>query len=222
MSENLTVALLIYPGFTSLDVVGPYEILHMLPGAETFFVAEKPGPVTNDGGSLTLVASRSLDEVPSADVVVVGGGVEGTLAAAQNPAILSWVRRVHNSARMTFSVCTGSLILGAAGLLAGRRACTHWAARELLEKTGASYCEERYHLDGTILTAAGVSAGLDAALFLVSELRQRSSAEMIQLVTEYDPAPPFTAGSTRSAPPEIVTAATARFEAALARAVDSS
>ncbi len=215
MNERLSFAFVIYSGFTALDVIGPYEILRNIPGADSFFVAESRGLVINDGGELSVEAEKSFEEVSSADVVVIGGGLEGTLAAMKNATLLNWLRAIHETTRVTFSVCTGSLILGAAGLLDNQPTCTHWAAKDLLQDLGSSYCEARYHRQGKILTAAGVSAGIDAALQLAAELTDQPTAEAIQLATEYDPKPPFNAGSPRTAPARVVEAAVARLKAAL-------
>lgn len=206
-AESLQIAVLIYPGFTALDVVGPFEILHRLPGAETHFVAKEVGPVLNDSGNLSLVATRSLADLPSPDLLLVGGGMAGTQAAMADGEVLEWIRHAHESTRFTVSVCTGSLILGAAGLLAGKPASCHWAAGDMLSAVGATYKAERWVQEGKIVTAAGVSAGIDVALFLAAEIAGRPVAETLQLATEYDPAPPFDAGSPQSAGPEIVKAA---------------
>ena len=200
----MNIAILIYPGFTSLDVVGPYEILHRLPGAQTTFVALEPGPVPNDSGHLSVVAEASIDDVPSPDLLLVGGGMAGTRRAMQEPRILDWIRKAHETTRYTVSVCTGSLILGAAGLLQDKTATSHWGAAEELAKVGATYTDQRYIQEGKIITAAGVSAGIDMALYLASEIAGEGVAQALQLATEYDPQPPFNSGSVKKASPEIL------------------
>ncbi len=207
----MQIAFLLYEQFTALDIVGPYELLRQLPGAESIFVAKQTGPVKNDGGHLHLVAEATLAEVPSPDVLVVGGGMQGTLATANDPQVLDWIRSVHAQSRFTTSVCTGSLILAAAGLLAGKPAACHWAAKDMLEKMGTHYSGERYVREGKIVTAAGVSAGMDMALYLIGELAGRKAAEMIQLSAEYDPDPPFDSGSIKKAAPATVEAVLARL-----------
>ena len=207
----MQIAFLLYEEFTALDIVGPYELLRKLPGAESIFVAKEAGPVRNDGGHLQLIAKASLAEVPSPDVLVVGGGMQGTLATAKDPESLDWIRNAHAQSQFTTSVCTGSLILAAAGLLAGKTATTHWAAKDMLEKMGTSYSSDRYVREGKIVTAAGVSAGIDMALYLIAELAGREAAEAIQLAAEYDPEPPFDSGSMEKAAPTTVEAVLARL-----------
>ncbi|MBU7600663.1 DJ-1/PfpI family protein [Streptomyces sp. P38-E01] len=198
-----TVAIVLYPGFTSLDAVGPYETLSNLPGARTVFVAARPGPVTNDGGALTLVAGAGFEEVPRPDVVVVPGGPPENVAAARED-VVPWLRAVDPYTTVTASVCTGSLLLADAGLLEGRRATTHWLVLEHLATLGCFPVSERVVTDGKYVTAAGVSAGIDMGLGLAAELAGERVAQRIQLMIEYDPAPPFRAGSPATAPAEIV------------------
>lgn len=200
----MQVAILLYEGMTALDAIGPYEILRLLPGSTVQFVAEKPGPVRTDSGFLTLVADKALSEVTQPDIVLLPGGSTGTFAAAGNEQILNWIHQAHTTSRWTTSVCTGSLILGATGLLQGLRATTHWALKTALEKTGATYVPERYIQQGKIITAAGVSAGIDMALFLASELADKETAQAIQLAVEYQPQPPFTTGSPLTATPDTI------------------
>ena len=191
----MKIAILLYEGFTALDAIGPYEVLSRLPNAHLSFVAEAKGAVTIDTNRLALVASSSLDEVPEPDLLLVPGGLQGTLDAAKNPALLDWIRHAHQHSRWTTSVCTGSLILGAAGVLQGLEATTHWYSRTWLDRYGATYTPERYVRRGKVVTAAGVSAGIDMALWLVSEIAGNQVAKTLQLAIEYDPAPPFDAGS---------------------------
>jgi putative intracellular protease/amidase len=195
----MQIAFLIYEGLTALDIVGPYEVLSQIPAADVRFVAKRPGCVEVDSGAFTIGTDHALADVPRPDVFVVPGGVAGTLAAAKDPEILDWVRGAHQNSRYSTSVCTGSLILGAAGLLKGANATTHWAAKTLLEQTGATYTEQRVVVAGKIVTAAGVSAGIDMALFLTAELVGPELAKLAQLSIEYDPDPPFDAGSPAKA-----------------------
>ena len=205
----MQVALLVYEGLTALDLIGPYEVLNAVPGAEIRFVAKHRGEVRVDSGAFGIVVDSELGEVERPDVLVVPGGISGTFAAAADPTITGWIREAHDHAAWTTSVCTGSLILGAAGVLVGKRATTHWAAAELLAEHGATYTSERVVKDGTIITAAGVSAGIDMALTLAARLTDDDTARVIQLVVEYDPQPPFDAGSPDKAGPAIVELATA-------------
>lgn len=199
----MRIAVLLFDGFTALDAVGPYEILCRAPGAETDFVAERTGPVRNDRGSLALVAGKTLDEVPAPDLVVVPGG-PGQHDQMENPAVLGWLRAADASSTWTTSVCTGSLLLAAAGLLAGRRATSHWLALDALERLGARPTGERVVRDGKYVTAAGVSAGIDMGLTLLGEIAGERVARSVQLLTEYDPRPPYDAGSPEKAPADLV------------------
>ncbi len=200
----MQLAFLLYEGLTTLDIIGPYEILCRLPGADVRFVAKQPGPLRVDTGALALVADHALADVPSPDVFVLPGGMAGTFAASQDPEIIGWIKKAHESTRFSTSVCTGALLLGAAGLLEGRTATTHWAAAELLERYGARYLRERVVRNDRIFTAAGVSAGIDMALALAAELAGPDQARAIQLAVEYDPQPPFAAGSPEKAGEAIV------------------
>ena len=195
----MKIAILLYEGFTALDAIGPYEILSRLPNARVDFVAERTGAVTADTNRLALVASKTLDDVPEPDLLLVPGGLQGTLDATENPAIQEWIRHAHRHTRWTTSVCTGSLILDAAGVLDGVDATTHWYSRTWLDQYGATYRPERYVRRGKIVTAAGVSAGIDMALWLVSEMAGEQVARTVQLAIEYDPDPPFDSGSFASA-----------------------
>jgi len=199
----MKIALLLYDRLTLLDLVGPYEILCHLPGSELSFVAKKPGQVRVDTGLTALTADHALADLPHPDVLVVPGGGAGTFAAAQDPEILDWVRGAHTSSSWTTSVCTGSLILAAAGLLQGVRATTHWAAAEILAQYGAEFTRERVVREGKIITAAGVSSGIDMALTLAGEVAGPEVAQSIQLAVEYDPEPPYQAGSPEKAGPAI-------------------
>jgi putative intracellular protease/amidase len=199
----MRIAIPLYEQFTALDAVGPYEVLSRIPGAEVVFVAEKPGPYSTDTGALTMVADMAFSEVDSCDVLVVPGG-PGTREIMGDVALADWVRRMHETTTWTTSVCTGSLLLGAAGLLDGLDATTHWAAVDLLESLGAHYVPERVVFQGKIVTAAGVSSGIDMALTLVAEIAGPEVAQAIQLSIEYDPQPPFDTGSVAKAPQATV------------------
>jgi putative intracellular protease/amidase len=209
----MNIAILIYDRFTALDAVGPYEVLSRLPGSTLTFVAQEAGPVRTDTGVLGLAADASLAELSAPDVVLVPGG-PGQAALMNDGPVHEWLRAAHESSTWTTSVCTGSLILAAAGLLEGRRATSHWLALEELGSLGAIAVSERVVFDGKIVTAAGVSAGIDMALALVARIAGPELAQAIQLGIEYDPQPPFDAGSPRTAPAEIVEAvrAHARFQ----------
>jgi putative intracellular protease/amidase len=199
----MNTAILLYDGFTALDAIGPYEVLSRLPGARVTFVAAEAGPVRTDNGMLTVSAERSLAEVPAPEIVLVPGGPGEVAARAGGPA-LDWLRAAHETSTWTTSVCTGSLILAAAGLLEGKRATGHWLAMEKLRELGAEASAERFVFDGKIVTAAGVSAGIDMALALAARIAGDEVGQAIQLGIEYDPQPPFDAGSPRTAPQEIV------------------
>jgi len=199
----MNIAILLYDRFTALDAIGPYEVLSRLPGARVTFVAAEAGPVPTDNGMLRVLAERSIEEVQAADIVLIPGGPGEVAARAGGPA-LEWVRSVHETSTWTTSVCTGSLILAAAGVLAGVRATSHWLALDALREMGADAVSERVVFDGKIVTAAGVSAGIDMALTLAGSIAGEQVAQAIQLGIEYDPRPPFDAGSPSTAPTEIV------------------
>jgi transcriptional regulator GlxA family with amidase domain len=199
----MNTAILLYDGFTALDAIGPYEVLSRLPGGSVTFVAAEAGPVRTDNGMLTVHAERSLADVRSPEIVLVPGGPGEVAERAGGPA-LEWLRAAHETSTWTTSVCTGSLILAAAGLLGGKRATGHWLAMEKLGELGAVPVSERYVIEGKIATAAGVSAGIDMALALVAEIAGEQVAQAIQLGIEYDPQPPFDAGAPHKAPADIV------------------
>lgn len=211
----MDIAILIYDRFTALDAVGPYEVLSRLPDFTTTFVAETVGPKRTDTGVLALTADAAIADMPSPDILLVPGG-PGQSALMEDGPVHEWLRKAHETTTWTTSVCTGSLILAAAGLLEGKRATSHWTAMEELGSLGAEATAERVVFDGKIVTAAGVSAGIDMALALVARIAGEELAQAIQLGIEYDPQPPFQAGSPEKAPAEIVDAVLAysRFEAA--------
>jgi len=199
----MDIAIVLYEKFTALDAVGPYEVLSRVPGAQLRFLAVEPGPVKTDNGVLTVLAEHGLDEMPRPEVIVVPGG-PGEVAARAGGRLLEWLRRAHETSIWTTSVCTGSLILAAAGLLEGKRATSHWLALERLGEMGAHATAERVVYDGKIVTAAGVSAGIDMGLALAASLAGETVAQAIQLGIEYDPQPPFDSGSPQKAPAEVV------------------
>jgi putative intracellular protease/amidase len=199
----MQIAILLYDRFTALDAVGPYDVLGRLPGADLAFVAVEPGPVRTEQRTLALTADKALSEVPRPDIVIVPGGF-GTRDLLDDEAILGWLREAHEHSKWTTSVCTGSLLLAAAGILDGVEAATHWLARDELAALGAIPVPERVVQRGKIVTAAGVSSGIDMALHLAALEAGEMVAQAIQLGIEYDPQPPFDAGSPEKAPAEVV------------------
>lgn len=204
----MQIAILIFDKLTVLDAIGPYEVLRSVPGWEVRFVAPEAGQVRADSGALGLVADHSIEEVTEADMVLVGGG-EGNRPLLEDERVLGWLREIDRTTRWTTSVCTGSLVLGAAGLLKGKRATSHWLFTEQLREYGAEPSSDRVVEDGKVITAAGVSSGIDMALHLVNREMGPEAAQAIQLAIEYDPEPPFDSGSPAKAPQEIVEAVTA-------------
>lgn len=207
----MQVAYLLYDRFTALDITGPHEVFNSVPGVESVFVGEVAGPYRNESDTLSILADKSLDEVPNPDILVVPGGF-GTRSLLDHEPLLSWIRAVDRTTVWTTSVCTGSLLLAAAGLLEGRPATTHWLARETLAGLGARPVADRVVFDGKYVTGAGVSAGIDMALSLVTEIYGPELAQAVQLGIEYDPQPPHDAGAPEKAPAEIVEAVSAVFE----------
>jgi putative intracellular protease/amidase len=199
------IAAVLFDRLTALDVIGPYEVLQRLPEARVTFVGHRRGEVRTENGFLGLSVDATFDEVPQPDVVVVPGGI-GTRALLDDEPVLSWLRHAHETTRYTTSVCTGSLVLGAAGLLHGLTATTHWAVLDMLSDFGAEPTSQRVveHLDRRIITAAGVSSGIDMALRLSELLVDDVAAMAMQLIIEYDPQPPFDAGSRAKADDEVV------------------
>ncbi len=202
------IGILLYDGFSLLDPTGPAELLSRLPDATVTMIAERRGPVRTDTRQVAVLAQRSVAEVDRLDVLLVpGAGERGTVAAMENQVLLDWIRRVDRHTTWTTSVCTGSLILGAAGLLR-ERATTHWASAAYLESAfRVRYVAERYVRVGKVITAAGVSAGVDMALYLAAELAGEDIARGIQLGVEYDPRPPFDSGNAAEASQELKTLA---------------
>lgn len=208
MMQAVQAAILLFDKLTALDAVGPYEVLRSVPGWEVRFVARSRGEKRTDCGFLGLGADFALDEVTDPDIVLVPGG-EGNRQLLEDEEVLSWLRAVDVGTKWTTSVCTGSLVLGAAGLLAGKRATCHWLYLEQLRDFGADPVGGRFVEDGKTITAAGVSAGIDMALHLVGREAGPELAQAVQLGIEYDPQPPFDAGSPAKAPAPIVEAVTA-------------
>ncbi len=199
----MRIAILIFDGLTALDAIGPYEVLSRLPGAELRFVAKQPGPKRTDTGALGMEADLAIADLPGPDVVLVPGG-KGNRPLMRDSEVLDWLRVAHESSTWTTSVCTGALVLGAAGILDGKRATTHWAFLDRLSELGAEPVTERVVEDGKVITAAGVSAGIDMALTLAARIAGDEVAQAIQLGIEYDPRPPFDAGSPSKASPEVI------------------
>ncbi|MCX4695930.1 DJ-1/PfpI family protein [Streptomyces sp. NBC_01408] len=199
----MQIAVLLYDRFTALDAIGPFDTLGRLPDAEIVFVSERPGPVRTDNGSLALVADKALGEVTRPDIVIVPGGPHPEVEM-KNPAVMEWLKTVDATSTWTTSVCTGSLLLAAAGLLDGRRAAGHWLFLDQLPRFGAEPTGERVVFDGKYVTAAGVSSGIDMGLTLLGRIAGDEFAQTVQLMTEYDPQPPYDAGSPDKAPAELV------------------
>lgn len=199
----MRIAILIFEKLTVLDAIGPYEVLRSVPGWEVTFVAPETGAVRADSGALGLVADHSIDELADPDVVLVPGG-EGTRSLMDDDRLLDWLRGVDSNTKWTTSVCTGSLVLGAAGLLEGKRATSHWLYVDRLAELGAEPVRERVVEDGKLITAAGVASGIDMALHLVNREAGPEVAQAVQLAIEYDPEPPFESGSPAKAPQQIV------------------
>ena len=195
----MQIAIVLYPGFTALDFIGPYEVLRYLPDAEVRLVWHESGPVTADSGILVIGATHSFAETPSPDLILIPGGFS-SMEHARDEVLLEWVRRAHETAMWTTSVCSGSIILAAAGLLKGKRATSHWMALSALKALGVEAVgDQRIVQEGDIVTAAGVSAGIDLALWLAGQIAGPDRAKVIQLSMEYDPQPPYDSGHTSKA-----------------------
>jgi putative intracellular protease/amidase len=199
----MQIAVALYDRFTALDAVGPYEVLSRLPDSELTFVGHEVGPIRTDNERLAMYADAVFEDIPEPDVLVVPGGW-GTRALLDDERILSWIRHAHDHSQWTTSVCTGSLLLGAAGVLDGLPATSHWLELEALSEFGAEPTGRRVVEHGKVITAAGVSSGIDMGLALVAKIAGDEFAKTIQLLIEYDPEPPFDAGSPAKADPEIV------------------
>jgi putative intracellular protease/amidase len=199
----MDVAIPIFDRITALDAVGPYEVLSRLPDARVTFLGTTAGPKRTENSMLALTADATLEELPEPEVIVVPGGY-GTRELLHDEALLAWLRHAHESSRWTTSVCTGSLVLGAAGILEGLEATSHFAALELLERFGARPASRRVVEQGKVITAAGVSSGIDMALLLAARIAGDEVAQAIQLGIEYDPQPPFDSGSLAKAPQNVI------------------
>jgi transcriptional regulator GlxA family with amidase domain len=197
------VAIGLYEGFTALDVIGPYQVLSNVPGTEVRFCAAQAGIVKDDNGLLRVDVEHSFDDIPSPEILLVGGGLSTRRYARDGEPIVEWIRAAHPDTTYTTSVCTGSLLLGAAGVLDGLRATSHWFAYDHLRKFGAEATEQRVVWEGKVVTAAGVSAGIDLALTLVGTMHGDEVAQAVQLGIEYDPQPPYDAGAPSKAPAPI-------------------
>jgi transcriptional regulator GlxA family with amidase domain len=205
----MQIAIMVYPGFTALDFIGPYEVLRNLPAAEVRFVWHEPGPISADSGVLMVGATHSFDETPSPDIILVPGGAS-TFEHARDEKVLDWVRHADATSTWTTSVCSGSMILAAAGLLEGRRATSHWLVVPMLKTFGVEAVgDQRIVHEGKIVTAAGVSAGIDLAMWLFGEICGEAKAKAVQLAIEYDPQPPFDSGHVSKASAATKAAATA-------------
>jgi putative intracellular protease/amidase len=199
----MRIAIPLYDRFTALDAVGPYEVLSRIPGAQIHWLAAEPGPVRTDNDMLGLMADAAYEELPDPDILLVPGGL-GTRALLGDERLVGWIRHAHETSQWTTSVCTGSLLLGAAGVLDGLEATSHWTELQTLSGYGARPSNRRVVEQGKVITAAGVSSGIDMALVLADRIAGPDVAQMIQLGIEYDPQPPFDAGSREKAPVEIV------------------
>ena len=213
MSETtrLRSGLLVFPNLTQLDLTGPYEVLARLPGAETLLLWKNLDPVRSEHG-LTILPMATLESSAPLDLILVPGGAAGVNVLLEDSEVLAFLRRAAAEARYVVGVCTGSLVLGAAGLLRGRRATSHWMSRDLLRSFGAESVAQRVVVDGKFFTGGGVTAGIDVALTVAAETAGRAAAEAIQLGIEYDPQPPFASGSPERADPAVIEAVLARAE----------
>jgi putative intracellular protease/amidase len=200
---KIKIGLVLYPQFTALDIVGPFQTLVDVPGLDVFFVAEAAGPVADHTGRLVLLASHAFSEIDALDIVVVPGGFADRVLDEDNP-VVQFIKRIHPTTQWTTSVCTGSIFLAHAGVLNGLIATTHWGSYDRLTALGAIATDQRVVQTGKIITAAGVSSGIDMGLVLVQQLAGEETAKAIQLAIEYDPQPPFDSGSPAKATPELV------------------
>jgi transcriptional regulator GlxA family with amidase domain len=202
----MQVAIPLFPRFTALDAIGPYEVLQRVPSIHVTFIGKERGEVRSENGMLGITIDATFEEMPHPDIVVFPGGV-GVRPLVRDEHVLDWVRGAHESSAYTTSVCTGSLVLGGAGLLNGLTATTHWACYAELEATGAKPTADRVveHLEKRLITAAGVSSGIDMALRLLELLVDRTAAQAAQLMIEYDPQPPFDCGAVDKCDEETVT-----------------
>ena len=208
----MKIVIYIYPGLTVLDAIGPYEVLRNVEGVEILFVAKKSGKIKADSHMLQLVANYSIKEVHKADVLVIPGSTIGFLREAKDKKVLEWIKKIDRTTQKTVTVCTGSIILAATGLLAGLQATSHWKPIKMLEEYGAVPVNERFIEQGKYITAAGVSAGIDMALYLVNLLKGATAAKAAQLAIEYDPQNMFQSGNVMDASEEVIALAEKRME----------
>lgn len=198
-----TIGIFVYDGFNTLDAVGPYHVLSQLMGVKVFFVAKQKGMIRNQTG-LKIQVDRSIDEVKQLDVLLIPGGAVETFQMTKDSAVLNWIREIDRSSIYTTSVCTGAWILGAAGVLKDKQATTNWyRAEEMLNRYGAHFKEERWVKDGKYWTSAGVTAGLDMSLAIINNLMGEQYTQGVMLDLEYDPKPPFNAGSVKKTDPMV-------------------
>ena len=200
----MQIAIGLYPGFTALDAIGPYAVFTNVPGVDVVVCADRKGPLADESDLLHFDLMHTFDEVPEPDILLVPGGLITRRIAAEGGPIVDWIRSAHETTTYTTSVCTGALLLGAAGVLDGLPATTHWVAYDHLRSYGAEPTEQRVVIEGKVATAAGVSAGIDLALTLVDRLHGAEVAQAVQLGIEYDPQPPFDTGSPDKAPATLV------------------
>jgi len=208
----MNIVILLYKGFTALDVIGPYEVLTRLPNAEVKFAAKESGIIESEYAAMKMVATHTLAEIEQADILMIPGSTTAFLQVAKDAETLEHIRRIDSTTQWTISVCSGAVILAAAGLLKGRKATSHWGVLNMLEKFGAIPISERYIQQGKIITAAGVSAGIDMALYLTKEIEGEAYAKMVQLVVEYYPQPPLNIPDLSAVPKEIEEAARTFFK----------
>ena len=211
--SNFNVGFVIFPDLTQLDFTGPLQILARLPQSTTHIVAKSEAPVPSDCG-LSLVPTRTFANCPALDLICIPGGVSGVIGAIGDRETVAFVRQQASNAKYVTSVCTGAFVLGVAGLLKGRRATTHWAYTDLLSLVGATYEKARIVKDGNLITAGGVTSGIDFGLSVVAEIAGEMTARTIQLGIEYDPAPPFNSGHPDRAPAAVKSALSSRYEKA--------
>lgn len=208
----MKIAIVLYQGITALDAIGPYEVLKFIPNAEIFFVSNQPQTITADSGVLLLGATHAFEEIPQPDILLVPGSTANTATAMADKELIAWLKHAHKSTRLTLSVCSGALILAAAGILEGHEATTHWIAQSALKTFGAiPQKNARIVRSGKIVTAAGVSSGIDLALSIVKEVCSQERAEIVQLLIEYDPAPPVDSGHPSKASSSVLKAAKAEM-----------
>lgn len=209
----MNIVIYIYPGMTMLDAIGPYEVLRNMPDVDIKFVAKKKGEISADSKFIHIQAKYDISEVNQADILLIPGSTIAFIKQAQDKKVLEWIKKIHASTQKTVTVCTGSIILAATGILEGKKATSHWKPIQLLTAYGAIPISERFVVEGKIITAAGVSAGIDMALHLLSELKGEARAQAAQLAIEYDPDPPFDSGNPQKADPEVLKLAEKQMEA---------